>query len=99
MMLGSYYCGDAAGFLPLLADAGAAINRATDNEKRATALHMAVKAGRVRCVDVLMELGADPAIANGDGKTALDLARAHANHKTRRTLLAALTLPPSRSRR
>ena len=100
MMLGAFYCGgDSADLFRVLLDAGGAIDRRALHDSAATALHFAASAGRARCAEALVALGADPAAANGDGKTAADLARAHANPETRSKLLAVLTLPPPENRR
>jgi len=45
-----------------------------------TPLHLAAKAGRLGVVKALLEAGANANLRNGEGKTALDLARARPDH-------------------
>jgi ankyrin repeat protein len=44
-----------------------------------TPLMFAVMFGRRAMVDLLLEAGADPALADGEGNTALDLASGHSD--------------------
>ena len=68
----------------LLDDAEAAIN--VVDTHRNTALHFAARMGHGRVVNALVERGADYNRRNGDGHSALGLARKHGHEHVVRTL-------------
>lgn len=79
--------------LEWLADRGVSLDVRHGPEQR-TALHMAVRNGYVRVLRLLLERGADPAIRDANGMTALDLAR----ELGRAPLVAALGRPVTAKR-
>ena len=56
--------------MKVLLQAGATVD-AVDNHK-VTALHSAAYCGKIQVVEELLDAGADKALKNDDGKTALD---------------------------
>lgn len=59
-----------------LVASGADVNRRAGNRRR-TPLIAAAAAGQKGSVEILLRLGARPEVADGEGKTALDWARAN----------------------
>ena len=68
-------------------DAGAAINHA--NKQGETALMRAAGAGSQFAVEILLEAGAEPALTDFTGRTALDLARENRRNRIVRTFRKA----------
>jgi len=76
--------------IPVLLKAGAAVNESDD--RRRTALHLAVHCGHAEAARVLLEAGADADARDREGRTPRDLAR-QSRHERIRSLLAAPPRP------
>jgi ankyrin repeat protein len=75
--------------IQLLLDHGAAID-ARDKDENATPLMLAASLGRAKAVGVLLARGADPALRDREGHTALDRARQTDDEATQTLLKTAL---------
>ncbi len=78
--------------LDWLLERGAELDGRADPDA-STALHMAVRHGYLRVLRFLLERGADPTLKDGNGMTALDLARKQGSAP----LIAALEAAPAKS--
>lgn len=63
-------------------------------EQGMTPLMFAARAGRADLIEVLIEAGASPAVVNGQGRTALEIARAEGNTEALRALQRAAGIEP-----
>jgi ankyrin repeat protein len=73
----------------LLVDAGADVNRPSQNSFRVTPLHSAVESGSLEMLDLLLSHGARPDTEESAGATPLQSATARGNTEMVRRLIAA----------